>query len=86
VAEELRTAGEVTDCAASRGPTRAEAAVCALSAAMELAEALVDGVEHLLAQVGKVARRIWSRTSWLNSASSATRLGFAPRPAWNSRY
>jgi hypothetical protein len=42
---------------------------------MELAEALVDGVENLLAQVGKSRFRIWSRTSWLNSASSANAVG-----------
>jgi hypothetical protein len=57
VAEELRTAGEVTGiapCLAVARPGQRRP-FARLSAAMELAEALVDGVEHLLAQVGKVA-------------------------------
>jgi hypothetical protein len=77
VAEELRTAGEVTGiapCLAVARPGQRRP-FARSSAAMELAEALVDGVENLLAQVGKVALQDLVETSWLNSASSANAVG-----------
>jgi hypothetical protein len=77
VAEELRTAGEVTGiapCLAVARPGQRRP-FARSSAAMELAEALVDGVENLLAQVGKVALQDLVENSWLNSASSANAVG-----------